>query len=416
MKLQLSSLLPLALVVLDSANAEPHRIKLQKQELTDDISKLSFDQHMAHLGSKYVTAFEKAHPDTVLSRDHPFFKNFIDKHFDAQQNHEVPLNNYLNAQYFADISIGSPGQTFRVIMDTGSSNLWVPSVDCNSLACFLHNKYDHRVSSTYVRNGTRFAIRYGSGALEGYMSNDTVTVGDLQIPKQDFAEATSEPGLAFAFGKFDGIFGLAFDTISVNRAVPPFYNAVNRGLLDAPQFAFYLGDKRLRKEGGEVTFGGYDETRFTGNITWLPVRREAYWEVDFNGISFGSQYAPLTATGAAIDTGTSLITLPSGLAEILNAQIGARKNWSGQYVLDCSRRSTLPDITFNLGGSNFSIGPYDYTLEASGTCISAIVPMDFPEPVGPLAIIGDAFLRRWYSVYDLGNSTTNSTVGLAEAL
>ena len=36
---------------------------------------------------------------------------------------------------------------------------------------------------------------------------------------------------------------------------------------------------------------------------------------------------------------------------------------------------------------------------------------DFPEPVGPLAILGDAFLRKWYSVYDLGSNS----VGLALA-
>jgi saccharopepsin len=36
---------------------------------------------------------------------------------------------------------------------------------------------------------------------------------------------------------------------------------------------------------------------------------------------------------------------------------------------------------------------------------------DFPEPVGPLAILGDAFLRKWYSIYDLGKGT----VGLAQS-
>jgi saccharopepsin len=75
-------------------------------------------------------------------------------------------------------------------------------VKCSSIACFLHAKYDSSKSSTYKANGTDFAIRYGSGSLEGFISSDTVSVGDLQIKHQDFAEATSEPGLTFAFGKF----------------------------------------------------------------------------------------------------------------------------------------------------------------------------------------------------------------------
>ena len=71
----------------------------------------------------------------------------------------------------------------------------------------------------------------------------------------------------------------------------------------------------------------------------------------------------------------------------------------------------LPDITFNLNGYDFAIGPYDYILEMQGSCISTFMGMDFPAPVGPLAILGDAFLRKWYSIYDLGKGT----VGLAKA-
>jgi len=65
----------------------------------------------------------------------------------------------------------------------------------------LHTKYDSSASSTYKANGTEFSIQYGSGSMEGFVSQDTLTIGDLSIKGQDFAEATKEPGLAFAFGK-----------------------------------------------------------------------------------------------------------------------------------------------------------------------------------------------------------------------
>lgn len=329
---------------------------------------------------------------------------------DAQGGTDVPLGNYLNVQYFADIGLGTPVQTFKVVLDTGSANLWVPGSECNSIACFLHTKYDSSASSTYKKNGTEFEIRYGSGAVSGYISQDTLSIGDLTIPKQDFGETTNEPGLAFAFGKFDGILGLAYDTISVNKVVPPFYNALNAGLLDEPVFAFKLGDTDKGEEG-TFTLGGVDEDAYSGKLTYLPVRRKAYWEVQFDALALGDESAELDSTGAVIDTGTSLITLPSGLAEIINSQIGAKKGWNGQYSVECDTRSSLPPLTFTFDGYNFTLGPEEYILEVSGSCISAITPFDFPEPIGPLSIIGDAFLRKYYSVYDYGNTA----VGLALA-
>lgn len=217
---------------------------------------------------------------------------------------------------FSEISLGTPPQSFKVVLDTGSSNLWVPSTDCNSIACYLHSKYDHSSSSTYKKNGSSFEIRYGSGELSGYVSQDTFQIGDLKVKNQDFAEATSEPGLAFAFGRFDGIMGLGYDTISVNKIVPPFYNMLDQKLLDEPVFAFYLGDTNEGQES-EATFGGIDKSHYSGELVKIPLRRKAYWEVDLDAITFGDETAELENTGVILDTGTSLIALPSTLAELL---------------------------------------------------------------------------------------------------
>jgi len=160
-----------------------------------------------------------------------------------------------------------------------------------------------------------------------------------------------------------------------------------------------------------VTFGGVDKSKYTGKLTTIPLRRKAYWEVDFDGIAYGEDTAELENTGVILDTGTSLIALPSQLAEMLNAQIGAKKSYNGQYTVDCAKRDSLKDVSFILGGTNFTLSAFDYILEVSGSCISTFMGMDFPAPTGPLAILGDAFLRKYYSVYDLGNNA----VGIAEA-
>lgn len=143
-------------------------------------------------------------------------------------------------------------------------------------------------------------------------------IGDIKVKKQLFAEATSEPGLAFAFGRFDGIMGLGYDTISVNKIVPPFYSMVDQGLLDEPVVSFYLSDTNNGDgDESEAMFGGINKAHYTGNMTKIPLRRKAYWEVDLDAITFGNATAELDNTGIILDTGTSLIALPSTLAELL---------------------------------------------------------------------------------------------------
>eukprot|EP01084_Bolivina_argentea_P045724 84151_1 len=117
---------------------------------------------------------------------------------------KVDLYNFKDTQYYGQIAIGTPKQSFLALFDTGSSNLWVPSESCRN--CGAHNKYNSNDSSTYVTNGTEFKIRYGSGQLSGFLSSDMVFVGDLN-DQVTFGEATNEPGITFKEAKFDGIFG-----------------------------------------------------------------------------------------------------------------------------------------------------------------------------------------------------------------
>ncbi|OLY85139.1 Vacuolar protease A [Smittium mucronatum] len=326
----------------------------------------------------------------------------------------LPISNYLNAQYYGEIQIGSPPQSFLVVFDTGSSNLWVPSKSCSSIACYFHSKYDNSVSQTYKQNGTDFEIRYGSGSIKGFVSNDLLNVGGVDIPGQDFAEATEEPGLAFIFGKFDGIFGLGYDNIAVNKIVPPFYSMINNNLVDSPVFSFYLNDNNNLGSGkeSELIFGGYNSDLFTGDIHYAKVRRRGYWEVDLEEIRFGSDKVKLYNTGAAIDTGTSLIACPSVIADMINEKIGATKNFAGQYMVDCAKVPSLPDFSMTFAGKEFVLKASDYILNVQGQCMSGFMGLDIPEPLGPIWVVGDVFLRRFYTIYDMGNDR----VGFANSI
>ncbi|ORZ05837.1 endopeptidase [Absidia repens] len=330
---------------------------------------------------------------------------------DGNVEHGVPLSNYMNAQYYGVIELGTPPQPFTVVFDTGSSNLWVPSTRCSSIACFLHKRYDSEKSNSYVENGTEFAIQYGTGSLEGFISQDTLNVGGIALPHQGFAESTKEPGFTFALARFDGILGLGYDTIAVQHVVPPFFNMVNRELVDEPVFSFWLNDAGDESDGGELVFGGTDPAHYQGDITWAPVTRKGYWQIEMQDIKFDGEYVELDPIGAAIDTGSSLLVAPTTVAELINKQLGAEKNWAGQYTIDCDKVPDLPEFCFVFAGKDFCLDGEDYILNVQNQCISGFMGMDIPAPAGPLWIVGDVFLRKYYSVYDLGNDR----VGLAKA-
>eukprot|EP00892_Ulva_mutabilis_P007609 jgi/Ulvmu1/521/UM001_0529.1 len=454
--------------------------------------------------------------------------------FRDASGHDVPLINFMDTQYYGEITIGTPPQKFTVIFDTGSSNLWVPSKHCSyiSVPCYFHNQYTAEKSTTYEEDGTEFKIQYGSGSLSGYLSKDVVNFGGYDIQGQIFAEAIEEPGVAFIAAKFDGILGMGFPEISVDKAVPPFVNLVDQKLVKEPVFSFYLDRNLEDAHGGELVLGGVDSAHFVGEHTWVPISRRGYWEFEMDGMSLSpSTSACKNGCKAIADTGTSLLAGPSLDVAIINQAIGAepvmvaeckalvdqflpqllriieaasnphactmvgmcqtdgmawqepdgadavtqarrllaqpeampesggphgklgaslecqicraavsyiraalanketkeqiekgleklceligRGAGSGEAFIDCDKISSLPDITFKIGGKDFPLSPEEYVLKvtASGQtqCISGFMGLDVP--AGPLWILGDIFLGRYHSVYDYGNAR----LGLATA-
>lgn len=332
----------------------------------------------------------------------------------------VPLQNYEDAQYYGTIGVGTPPKDFTVIFDTGSSNLWIPSKECSLISwCLGKPKYDHSKSSTYTANGTKFSIEYGSGAMTGFFSTDTITIGGQTVPKQTFAEAVKVPGFVnnfrFLIGKFDGIMGMAFQNISVGGdpgvpgagPLPVFLNMVKQGLAD-PLFSFYLKGDPNSTDGGEMTLGGMDSSHYTGDITWVPLTHDTYFEFGMSSISVdGINFCKPTtgnACAAIADTGTSLMAGPPDAIKAINKGIGATILPNGEATIDCSKIPTLPNVTIVLSGHTFTLTGKDYVLNVQGQCLSGFLGIQAPPGDALPWILGDVFIRAYYSIFDIGNN------------
>jgi len=316
---------------------------------------------------------------------------------------DVVIKDYENAQYYGEISVGSPGQSMAVVFDTGSSNLWVPDKKPFGSS---HSIYTHDKSSTYVENGTKFAIQYGSGPVSGVYSRDDVAIGDQILKNYLFAEVddTSGLGVGYRLGKFDGILGLAWPAISVDGVPTPLEAMV--ASLDEPCFAFALGDEA----DGELVLGGVDDSKYTGEFAYVPLSEKSYWQVALDSLSV-SNASMTSATKAIVDSGTSLLAGPTDDVKAIAKAVGATPSIAGEYMIACD--ATAPDIVFSLGGADYPLALADYIIQEEGSpeCLFGMMGIDIPAPAGPLWILGDVFMRKYYVKFDYGGEQ----IGIATA-
>ncbi|EEF43206.1 cyprosin isoform X2 [Ricinus communis] len=246
----------------------------------------------------------------------------------------VYLKNYLDTQYYGEVAIGSPPQTFTVVFDTGSSNLWVPSSKCVlSITCYFHSKFRAKMSRTYTKIGLPCKIDYGSGSISGFFSQDYVKLGDATVRDQEFVEVTREGLLAFLGTQFDGILGLGFQEITVGQATPVWYNMVRQGHVNQKLFSLWLNRDPTAGMGGEIVFGGLDWRHFRGEHTYVPVTEKGYWQIEVGDVFIAKKSTGMCEYGCAaiVDSGTSFIAGPTTIVTQINHAIGAQ----GIVSLEC---------------------------------------------------------------------------------
>lgn len=316
---------------------------------------------------------------------------------------EVVIDDIMNAQYFGEIGIGTPEQKFKVVFDTGSSNLWVPSHKCWSIPCWIHKTFKAEDSSSFIKNGTKLDIKYGSGGISGYFSNDEVSVGGVKASNITFGEATSLSGISFIPAKFDGILGLGFRSISVGHVETVFEALFDQGQISEASFSFYLS-KVAGSDTSRLVLGGANNDYYSAPLRFYPLISETYWVIAMD--SFSVKDSKIPATKAIVDSGTSLIVGSPDIINKIKEQIGTVDS-------TCAGIENLPNVTVTIGGDDYVLTPEDYILKATlfgkTQCVVGFMPMDLPWK--DTVILGDVFMKTYYTLFDM----THKQVGIARA-
>jgi len=320
----------------------------------------------------------------------------------------IRVKDYQNVQYYGEFSVGTPPQKFSVVFDTGSSNIWVPSMQCNrcrNKQLFAPQQSNSMTSS----NGKPFSIEYVSGKVSGVWGKDTVHLtSQIAITDQEFGMVDNPNGLGelYTFSSFDGVVGLAFKSISVGGAETLMGNAIQQGLLDEHIFSFYLGNLKA----GELTVGGIDNSKFHGTLNYVPVLNTGFWAISLDSIKVGN-LAFHHGSRAIVDSGTSLIIGPKMLVYQLVVALGADSYMddldSANFFVECDKVHSLPDLVFKINGKDYAVSGNDLIFRSDGYCMLAIMGSSDSDWV-----LGDVFMRRYYTVFDY----SNKRIGIAEAV
>nr|XP_046220766.1 pepsin A-like isoform X2 [Oncorhynchus gorbuscha] len=323
-----------------------------------------------------------------------------------QTGADEAMTNDADLSYYGVISIGTPPQSFKVIFDTGSSNLWVPSVYCSSQACQNHDKFNPGLSSTFKLGSKTVSIQYGSGSMTGKLAYDTISVGGISVTQQIFgASETESPFMSYMVA--DGIVGLAFPNLAASGATPIFDSMMTQGLLSQSLFSVYLS--RNSAEGSVLSFGVIEPSYYTGQITWIPLSVMTFWQITMDSVTInGNTVACNGGCQAIIDTGTSMIVGPTDDIKNMNYWAGATINQYGYTTVNCNNIPNMPEVTFTLNGNTFTIPASAYTIQDSYGCRTGFSYGGYQQ----LWILGDVFIRQYYAIFD----RDNNRVGLANAV
>ncbi|GME92628.1 unnamed protein product [Ambrosiozyma monospora] len=357
--------------------------------------------------------------------------------------------------YTLNLTIGSNNQPVTLLVDTGSSDLWV--VNSNNSWCSetsqgkgeysdddldsegYENELDHTRgyshdcsvfgtfsptdSDTWKATPDLFSIMYGGGSwANGTWGQDTITIEGVEINDVYIAQSDES-------NQNYGILGIGYQKNEATNGgftdEPDFiYDNLpitmkNQGLIHKNTYSIYL-DEISDTDSAVLLFGAIDHSKYTGDLMLFPVASNSTsLTIYLDGIYMGDGDSNVTiATGPAralLDTGAPMTTFPDDVMDAISDQIGAYSTTdAANYTTYFAECSSLEDqsFTFDFMGYNLTIPLSKFVVEKSGSnCTLGLNAGGLDSADGGFCIFGDTFLSNVYFVVDLDDN--EMALGLA---
>jgi hypothetical protein len=346
-----------------------------------------------------------------------------------------------------EVEVEINNQTFYLVPDTGSSDLWVPvsGFQCvdplsgNEITqeeCNFGGTYQVSNTTEYVANQT-FGAKYGTGIALGRVAYADVTLNGIQIQHQKIGLVDRTNDIGDGLGS--GTLGLGFppltsahpgteldnSTLLLNRAVyDPVFVAMYKKKLVEPWYSFAIerpSKSATNGPGGWLGLGQLPPVTHSNDwaIKQIEVTEKLPEELTggahlislmtltVDGITYGNASGNSSITNstkfqAVVDTGNHMNLFPYAVAEAINNAFdppGVFDESSHLYIVNCN--ASTPKLGVVLDGRTFwHQRPEDLIYhDASGSCYSSVAPTAESDGI-VLNFLGDAFLRNVVSVYD----------------
>uniref|UniRef100_A0A5S6QGG9 Peptidase A1 domain-containing protein n=1 Tax=Trichuris muris TaxID=70415 RepID=A0A5S6QGG9_TRIMR len=330
------------------------------------------------------------------------------------------LYDYASILTIGDISIGTPPQTFSMMMDTTSGDTWIPGRYCAYNGCGNMKEFDSFMSSTYSRTGLKVALRHGPGMIYGFTAVDNICIANLCSQKQQFMEGYQTSWYYWNL-PYDGVVGLAFPASSQTYSKNVVINLAEKGLLEQPIFTIWKARQQLeirrmkqfqkhRKgvESGLLTLGKQDILHCSASCLYVNTARD-YWRFtvtrgyvpskdSYKGNKTKTYYRKFNAI---VSSSNLFILGPYYDIWNIATALGAWYNTAyAMYTVDCKSVQELPDVLITISGSDLPISADNYVIKTStGLCLLAFQTMS---PTSMLDwVLGEPWLQQYCHVHNV---------------